>query len=59
MTLTVYSVLGQKVLTLVDEPLSAGNHSVTFDAADLSSGIYLYRIEAGDYSKTASMLMVK
>ena len=57
--LSVYSVLGQRVATLVDERLSAGKHSVQFDANGLSSGVYLYRIEAGDYRDTASMLVVK
>ena len=37
----------------------AGSHTVQFDASDLSSGIYFYRIEAGEYIKTASMLLVK
>ena len=57
--LAVYSVLGQRVMTLVDERVSAGKHSVIFDADGLSSGIYIYRIEAGDYRETASMLLVK
>jgi len=57
--LAVYSVLGQHVKTLVDERVSAGKHQFTFDADGLSSGIYIYRLEAGDYHETASMLLVK
>ena len=58
-SLAIYSVLGQRVITLVDERVSAGNHHVTFDADGLSSGIYIYRIEAGQWRETESMLLVK
>ena len=57
--LAVYSVLGQHVKTLVDERVSAGKHQIAFDADGLSSGIYIYRLEAGDFHKNASMLLVK
>ena len=44
--LAVYNVLGQKVLTLLNQKMSVGNHSVNINAASLSSGIYFYRIDA-------------
>ncbi len=58
-TLRVYDVIGREVATLVDENLSAGTHKVTFDAASLSSGIYLYRLEAGSFRQTKKMILAK
>jgi len=58
-TLEVYNMLGQKVVTLENGHLSAGQHSVSFDASDLSSGIYLYRLQAGNQVLTRSLTLVK
>ena len=58
-TLEVYNMLGQKVVTLENGYLSAGQHSVSFDASDLSSGIYLYRLQAGSQVLTRSLTLVK
>jgi len=58
-TLTVYNMLGQQVATLEDGFLSAGLHSVSFDASNLSSGIYLYRLQAGDQVMTRTLTLVK
>jgi len=58
-TLEVYNMLGQQVATLENGYLSAGQHSVSFDASDLSSGIYLYRLQAGDQVLTRSLTLVK
>ncbi len=57
--LHVFNVLGQKVTTLVDGHLEAGNHVVEFDGASLSSGVYFYRLEAEGYSKTNKMMLLK
>jgi hypothetical protein len=57
--LSVYNVLGQVVVTLVDGQMEAGFHGVTFDGHDLSSGVYFYRLEAGDYSATRQMVFMK
>ena len=62
--LSVYNVLGQHVATLLDQPLVAGMHSVTFDGNDqfgqeLSSGVYFYRIEAGEFVQSRKMVLLK
>lgn len=57
--LEVYNLLGQKVATLVNGNLAAGYHEVEFNASELSSGIYLYSLRAGDFSKTAKMMLLK
>ncbi len=58
-SLNVYNLNGQLVNTLVDGALDAGKHSVTFDATGLASGVYLYTIEAGAYTATSKMVLVK
>ncbi len=58
-TLTVYNIIGQKVATLVDEELSAGEYSVVFDAAGLPSGAYFYTISSGSFNATKQMMFIK
>ncbi len=55
----VFDVLGREVATLVDEHIEAGVHSRIFNAAHLSSGIYFYRIDAGDFVAVRRMVLVK
>lgn len=57
--LEVYNVLGERVATLVNETRQAGSYEVSFDASNLSSGTYIYRLEAGDYMETKQMMFVK
>ena len=57
--LSVFNLLGQQVATLVNENQAAGWHEITFDAAALSSGIYIYRIEAGKNVQTKKMMLIK
>jgi PKD repeat protein len=57
--LRVYSVLGQEVATLVDEIQEAGFKSVEFDASQMTSGVYYYRIVAGEYNESKRMVLVK
>ncbi len=58
-TLRVYDILGKQVAELVDGNLSAGEYKVDFNASDLAAGVYLYKLDAGDYSKTMKMTIVK
>ena len=57
--LRVFNELGQEVTTLVNSTLSAGQHTVTFDAHNLASGVYFYRLTAGSYESTMKMVLVK
>ena len=57
--LIVYNQLGQTVATLVDKPLSAGGYSVDWNAEGLPSGVYFYRITAGDFTQTRKLLLTK
>jgi hypothetical protein len=58
-TLEVYNVLGQKVMTLVDGQMDAGVHIVEFDGSNLASGMYFYRIDTESFSETKKMVMLK
>ncbi len=58
-SLKVYDLLGREVAVLVNGALPAGSHSVTFDAAGLPSGVYMYKLEAGGQSMTRRMTLVK
>jgi hypothetical protein len=57
--LNVYDLLGREVGTLIDERMPAGAHTTVFDASALSSGIYFYRLRAGDLDETKSMILLK
>jgi len=55
----VYDVLGNEVATLVNEKQNAGSYSVEFDAGNYPSGIYYYKLEAGDFSEVKKMILLK
>ncbi|MEX0722099.1 MAG: T9SS type A sorting domain-containing protein [Balneolaceae bacterium] len=57
--LEVFNMLGQKVTTLVNERKSAGWHNATFDASELSSGFYIYHIQAGEFASTKKLMLIK
>ncbi len=57
--LTVYDALGRKIRTLIEEQRPAGLNSIPFDASELASGVYLYRLEADGLVQTRKMLLIK
>ncbi len=57
--LTVYNVLGQQVAVLVNDILEAGVHTINFNASELNSGIYIYKLEAGSFVQTRKMTLIK
>ena len=57
--LTVYDITGRQVAELVNGWRDVGVHEVTFDASDLSSGIYIYRLQAGEYEASGKMVLLK
>lgn len=57
--LSVFNTLGQQVATLVNEQLNAGQYKLLFDASNLVSGIYYYRIEAGNFTSTKRLVLLR
>lgn len=58
-TLKVYDISGKEVALLVNSQMSAGQHLVNFDAKNLSSGIYYYKLNAGNFTQTNKMILMK
>ncbi|MEJ2494029.1 MAG: T9SS type A sorting domain-containing protein [Ignavibacteriaceae bacterium] len=58
-TLKVYDVLGEEIVTLINEYKPTGRYEVEFDAANLPSGVYFYQLRAGDFIQTKKMLLLK
>lgn len=57
--LDIYNILGQRISTLVNEEQKAGNYQVRFQTPGLSSGVYLYRLQAGNHVMVRKMLFMK
>ncbi len=57
--LVVYDLLGREVAVLVNEKMAPGNHEVKFDGSGLASGVYFYRMQAGDFVQTRRLLLLK
>jgi len=57
--LTVYNLMGQEVTSLVNGGMTAGRHSVRFDATNLPSGLYLYRMDVNGFTGQHKMLLLK
>ncbi len=58
-TLKVYDVLGREVATLVNEEKPIGNYEAEFNSKGMSSGMYFYKIEAGNFVKVKKMILLK
>jgi len=57
--LQIFDTLGRQTATLLDQSMNAGKHSITYDANDLPSGIYFYRLQAGQQVQLRKMTLVK
>ncbi|MCB0270165.1 MAG: T9SS type A sorting domain-containing protein, partial [Calditrichaeota bacterium] len=57
--LTVYNIAGQQVAELINQPLIAGAHSVTFSGENLPSGVYFYELRASSFNEIKKMMLVK
>jgi hypothetical protein len=57
--LSVFNMLGQEVQVLVDGQMEAGYHKATFDGADMSSGVYFYRLQVDNNVMTKKMVLMK
>lgn len=57
--ITVYDITGREVTTLINSQVEAGNHTVSFDSGNLSSGVYFYNITSGSFTKTMKMILSK
>jgi hypothetical protein len=57
--LTVYNIQGQKVASLINQRLAAGLHSVEWDASNMASGIYFYKLETGSLTQTKKMMLIR
>jgi len=58
-TLNVFDVTGREVANLVNSQMPAGNYNVNFDASSITSGVYFYRLQAGDFTATKKMILIK
>jgi hypothetical protein len=58
-SLKIFNILGEEVATVVSDRLSAGSHSYEWDASNLASGVYLYRLQAGNYVQTRKMILMR
>jgi len=57
--LSIYNLLGQKIVTLVSEKQKAGNYQVEWDASQYGSGVYYYQLRAGEYQEVKKMILIK
>ncbi|MBS1551618.1 MAG: T9SS type A sorting domain-containing protein [Bacteroidetes bacterium] len=58
-TLKVYDVLGKEVMTLINEQKAAGSYEVVFNAGNLASGAYFFRMQSGEFSEIKRMMLIK
>ena len=58
-SLVVYNLRGEEVAHLINNAMPAGNHRVSWNASSVASGVYLYRLQAGEFVQTKKMLLLK
>ena len=58
-TLKIYNILGKEVYSLINKEYPAGTYEYKFDASDLSGGVYFYKLTAGDFTASKSMMLIK
>ncbi|MCC6254603.1 MAG: T9SS type A sorting domain-containing protein, partial [Ignavibacteriaceae bacterium] len=58
-TVKIFNTLGEEIRTLVDEIKSAGNYNLEFNANNLPSGVYIYRLQSGEFVSSKKMLLIK
>ncbi len=58
-TIKIYDILGNEIASLVEREVEAGNHSVNFSAGNLASGLYIYKLTAGDFTSSRKMTLIK
>ena len=57
--ITVFDILGKEVASLINEKMEAGYHNVEFNASDLASGLYIYKMESGNFTDVKKMMLIK
>lgn len=57
--LSIYNIVGQEMVTLVDEQKEAGQHQVEWDASGFASGVYYYHLKAGQYQDVKKMILLR
>jgi len=58
-TLKIYDVIGREIATIVSEELSAGNYSRSWNASNMSNGVYFYRLQADQFSETKKLFLLR
>ena len=58
-TIKIYNITGEEVSTLLNEEQNAGRYQIQWNAAELASGVYFYRIQAGQFSDTKKLILMK
>jgi hypothetical protein len=58
-TLKVYDIFGREIATLINKEFDAGEHSIQFNANDLPTGVYFYRLQAGNFIEQRKMILIK
>ncbi len=58
-SLIVYDALGREITILINEQLNPGTYEIDWDASNYPSGVYFYKLTAGDYSETKKMVLIK